>query len=803
MNNGESGSQDKLNVVSTAKGSAFFVDLDEVIKNEKAQCKKKSLEKKVSAGTALYIPFEKKKKKRHKSVDDSFSSDSSTLNRTFNKEDFEKLKAEQKCRDKLEMTPQQLQLNCKPPTPPQHPRPLKAALTASPQTSSCNRYLFQQPNSPQLSPNSKSKPLTPLLKIERRGVMYRKMMEAQKHAKGIVEEYDTMGDIEHIDENPERDFSAQIESQAMSCNDVNTNFTSILPVKMASILSVQELNEEHANKMSSDFTKSSLTQPTSPTKHEPQIEQLYENSNSSVLFPPLACSVPSLTRVQSSDSLIRQRSSDSIQKKTSTTTIKKKASSAKVRSHNSLQNTKTCASEPMSKTSKTSSKTTPQKRPLKAKKAAGKKKGKKKPAPEKTATPPSSEGTISTHSSPRVDNDRKCIEKITDETYNNIKQVDESTLINVPLGSDNKVVPVEIKTGESQNQNEAKESTKSPGKASPIVGTFPLDDRLCFSPRLGTNDSPVMKQIDSEKTITNEDNSLQHDIEPTGDEDLFSFYIDKSQLGSHSDIKGGKREDACDANSQRIPNWAITAGVDLAPFPKPLQSLSSESSMDEDACENEDIDFATALNSISQSMEVSSIDSDIVPFPVHSKQGESNNLFSPSNRRYVQNLSKISEQTEATDKGSMYSSIASSQQVKNTGNVSGNESFQEMANFIFQPSVVEQYAVTPSPRVKERSMSDASEDAQYIRSFLGNVSGMSLYSTASSGSSAKEADVVEWQKGKIVDRGASGTVYQGLTNKAQLIAVKEVIIKDGKSAIKVRTVYFFTTKTVLHFCVSE
>ncbi|XP_065671019.1 RGS domain-containing serine/threonine-protein kinase A isoform X2 [Hydra vulgaris] len=39
-------------------------------------------------------------------------------------------------------------------------------------------------------------------------------------------------------------------------------------------------------------------------------------------------------------------------------------------------------------------------------------------------------------------------------------------------------------------------------------------------------------------------------------------------------------------------------------------------------------------------------------------------------------------------------------------------------------------------------------------------------------------EIVEWQKGKMINRGAFGTVYLGLTNKAQLIAVKEVKMEN-------------------------
>lgn len=43
-----------------------------------------------------------------------------------------------------------------------------------------------------------------------------------------------------------------------------------------------------------------------------------------------------------------------------------------------------------------------------------------------------------------------------------------------------------------------------------------------------------------------------------------------------------------------------------------------------------------------------------------------------------------------------------------------------------------------------------------------------------------EEPVVEWKQGKVIDRGAFGTVFQGLTNGAQLIAVKEVYFNQNK-----------------------
>jgi len=65
----------------------------------------------------------------------------------------------------------------------------------------------------------------------------------------------------------------------------------------------------------------------------------------------------------------------------------------------------------------------------------------------------------------------------------------------------------------------------------------------------------------------------------------------------------------------------------------------------------------------------------------------------------------------------------------------------------------------------------------YLKTFETRTIRSQLSSSALSG---EPIEPIEWKQGKVIDRGAFGTVYQGLTNDAKLIAVKEVFFNKSK-----------------------
>ena len=123
---------------------------------------------------------------------------------------------------------------------------------------------------------------------------------------------------------------------------------------------------------------------------------------------------------------------------------------------------------------------------------------------------------------------------------------------------------------------------------------------------------------------------------------------------------------------------------------------------------------------------------------------------------------------------------------------SESNTFDEMSQLIFRPGLVKHLSSSTHSSTVTGSLSSTSgllTSRPYCRSILGNVSCYSPYSSTSSSSKSSflsKEEVIEWQKGKVIDRGAYGTVYQGLTNKAQLIAVKEVDVGNCKDTKKVR-----------------
>ena len=120
--------------------------------------------------------------------------------------------------------------------------------------------------------------------------------------------------------------------------------------------------------------------------------------------------------------------------------------------------------------------------------------------------------------------------------------------------------------------------------------------------------------------------------------------------------------------------------------------------------------------------------------------------------------------------------------------------FEEITNLIFGPgggdlisgSSLDSISINNS--IISSSSNATVTERPYLKSVLGQASPRSLYTSSSNvseDSSFSDNNILEWQKGKVIDRGAFGVVYQGLTNTGQMIAVKEVNINHSKNAAKV------------------
>ena len=190
------------------------------------------------------------------------------------------------------------------------------------------------------------------------------------------------------------------------------------------------------------------------------------------------------------------------------------------------------------------------------------------------------------------------------------------------------------------------------------------------------------------------------------------------------------------------------------------------------------------------------------------------NNFLPAQFDVYPNLTKVTEEkspfdtvSKSNDSNSKFLSLqedkvflssqefAPSTSSVDTCNVDSDGHFEEMTNLVFQQgglisgSSLDSISINNS--VSSLSSNATMTERPYLKSVLGRMSGRSLYTSSSNTSrntSSQQDDddsVLEWQKGKVIDRGAFGIVYQGLTNTGQMIAVKEVNINHSKNATKV------------------
>lgn len=187
-----------------------------------------------------------------------------------------------------------------------------------------------------------------------------------------------------------------------------------------------------------------------------------------------------------------------------------------------------------------------------------------------------------------------------------------------------------------------------------------------------------------------------------------------------------------------------------------------------------------ARNMLIESMEKSlSIECVVEELPSHSPNKK---LF-----QYNNFLARISEEKSQNSSISFPSKMHQNVKKEEVTSMSNDSTFQEMSKLMFAPGIVNNESTfrSDSPCDSNYSVSTIT-DRPYVRSVLGNISSRSLYSSSSSYTDNNMVDneVIEWQKGKMIDRGAFGVVYQGLTNNAQLIAVKEVEIGNSKNTAR-------------------
>jgi len=85
--------------------------------------------------------------------------------------------------------------------------------------------------------------------------------------------------------------------------------------------------------------------------------------------------------------------------------------------------------------------------------------------------------------------------------------------------------------------------------------------------------------------------------------------------------------------------------------------------------------------------------------------------------------------------------------------------FRELTDIAFAPGINSAISNVPSQRISRRS------------SLVGSSIGTQ---TSFDGSDCCEDELHDWKKGAVIDKGAYGTVYRGMTNRGKLVAVKEV-----------------------------
>ena len=112
--------------------------------------------------------------------------------------------------------------------------------------------------------------------------------------------------------------------------------------------------------------------------------------------------------------------------------------------------------------------------------------------------------------------------------------------------------------------------------------------------------------------------------------------------------------------------------------------------------------------------------------------------------------------------------------------------YRELTEIAFAPGINSAISNVPSQRISRRS------------SLVGSSIGTQ---TSFDGSDCCEDELHDWKKGAVIDKGAYGTVFRGMTNKGKLVAVKEVELDkiDERKAEIVRTFVILLKFSFKHY----
>ena len=113
------------------------------------------------------------------------------------------------------------------------------------------------------------------------------------------------------------------------------------------------------------------------------------------------------------------------------------------------------------------------------------------------------------------------------------------------------------------------------------------------------------------------------------------------------------------------------------------------------------------------------------------------------------------------------------EQVRSSPEISSSETyFKELTEIAFAPGINSAISNVPSQRISRQS--------SLVRSSV-------CTQTSFDGSDCSEDELHGWRKGSVIDKGANGTVFRGMTNGGRLVAVKEVELNKSDK-IKAETV---------------
>ena len=684
------------NILKTEQGSAFFVDFEQVIADEKInieKAKKKSQEhKKHSGGTALYIPlFENSSNKKAGSssakAPQNENSTSNNLNLTFTKQDFEQLRSKavfESCKNRTLSSP------CTPSGEDARSRP-----SSSIQRIKATMGTLKKVHS---SPDLLSSPRLPQLE------------KSHQELKELITEYDKKGKgcFQEV-------FST---TYARLPKLPQSQWTSKKQMSLDSSLDI--------NKTVMEFD-GSTKQENILNDHQVQIEELYSDLNSKVSrnqsnFPPIF--KPTTTVVPKSQGSNKSNIKKST-KKYGSQNLSATFNRNKSQTNNGARKSRSITAQRDTRLPKNS---------LSKKKKKGRKKSKNK-EPSQTVNP----------------------EEETDIVKNNIQEI----LDDIELKLDNNV--------HSQQGDKISSDNNEQFSMEGSIEVF-YDNVLNAKPTIETTTVFPFPNVSHSKLYQhNKMNEMKQEL-IGNNADLYNTF---------EKFTKSKYEDGTNTNN-RVFDFNLVESME--------KTLSIDDTFFMTTPKNQNHQQAFNL------------------FPGLSNVTEEKSPFTTIQSKSNINSKLLLSSHNISSDGS--SAMSKSIETLTNGNLSEGH-FDEITNLVFQPGgggIISESSSLDSISINNSITSSSSNNATlterpYLRSVLGQTSARSLYTSSSniSDESSLSDGILEWQKGKVIDRGAFGVVYQGLTNAGQMIAVKEVNINQSKNANKVCFVhyyfnYFFSVK---------